>query len=157
LEAAPTPHDANGSRGPFGLPHSCNSSTVTRSSAIRVAYTALKATGVANDAAQIVGESVHNLYKRTALHTKYTAVDNKSTDRLVPVPSWPCQPTLQLPTLSGACILRKQAIRLSAVMRPVLGLSDGTFSIVMLNEALSASTWMLCVLRVTVGSAQTST
>ena len=42
-------------------------------------------------------------------------------------------------------------------MRPVLGLSDGTFSIVMLKEALSASTRMWWVLRVTVGSAQTYT
>ena len=68
-----------------------------RRGAIRVAYTALKATGVANDAAQIGGGSVHNLSKRTALHTKYTAVDNKSMCRLVPVPLGLVSPRFNCP------------------------------------------------------------
>ena len=45
---------------------------------------------------------------------------------------------------------------LRAVMRPVFGFSDGMFSIIILNEALSASTSMRCVLRVSFGSAHTS-
>lgn len=44
------------------------------------------------------------------------------------------------PTRSGATKPLRQAMTLRAVMRPVRGFSDGTFSIVMLNRVLSAST-----------------
>ena len=45
-----------------------------------------------------------------------------------------------VPTCSGEVSLRNAAITESAVMRPVLGFSDGTFSIDIVNEAESAST-----------------
>ena len=57
---------------------------------------------------------------------------------------------------SGAVILRSVAITDSAVMRPVLGFSLGTFSIDMEKLALSATTSMAWVLRVRAGSAQIS-
>ena len=41
-----------------------------------------------------------------------------------------------------------------ATLFPVRGLSEGTFSIVMVKRTVSASTLMVWVLRVTVGSAQ---
>ncbi len=47
-----------------------------------------------------------------------------------------------VPTLVGAPIFRNSAITLNAVMRPVLGFSEGMFSMVMVNIAESDSTLM---------------
>src|SRR5258708_40082965 len=59
----------------------------------------------------------------------------------------------QVPTASGACILRNIAITDSATFLPVLGFSDGMFSIESVNRALSESTSMEWQFRVTDGSA----
>ena len=48
--------------------------------------------------------------------------------------------TAQVPTCSGEVSLCNAAITDSAVMRPVRGFSDGTFSIDIENEAESDST-----------------
>src|SRR5262249_61701190 len=61
-----------------------------------------------------------------------------------------------VPTRSGALSLRSAAITDSAVIRPVLGFSDGMFSIASEKRAESASTSMLWQLRATAGSAQIS-
>src|ERR1700686_568932 len=61
-----------------------------------------------------------------------------------------------VPTLNGACNLRRAARTESAVMRPVLGLSEGMFSIVSVNRAESESTSIVWQLRSRVGSAQIS-
>ena len=50
--------------------------------------------------------------------------------------------------------LLKVEVTESAVMRPVLGFSEGIFSIDMEKRAESASTSIRCTLRVTLGSAQ---
>src|SRR5262245_12082031 len=64
----------------------------------------------------------------------------------------------QLPTTSGAVRRRSVASALSGVILPVRGFSsEGMFSIVMVRSAESDRTAMVCVLRVTVGSAHTST
>ena len=52
--------------------------------------------------------------------------------------------------------MRRAATMLRAVMRPVLGFSDGMFSIVMLKQAESDSTSMRWTLRCRSGSAQMS-
>src|SRR5262249_29062180 len=62
----------------------------------------------------------------------------------------------QEPTRTGAVSLRRSAITLSAVMRPVFGFSLGMFSIVISIEDESDLTTMRWILRVTVGSAQIS-
>src|SRR5689334_10314873 len=64
----------------------------------------------------------------------------------------------QLPTFSVAARPRRHASTDSGVSFPVRGLSSlGTFSIVMVKRAAAASTRIVCVLRVTFGSAQIST
>src|SRR5215510_735011 len=63
----------------------------------------------------------------------------------------------QVPTRSGALSLRSAARTESAVIRPVLGFSDGIFSIDRVNRAESLSTSMVWQLRSTAGSAQIST
>ena len=63
----------------------------------------------------------------------------------------------RVPTRNGAWSFLRQAITDKAVISPVLGFSDGIFSIVIENRAESASTSIRWVLRVTVGSAQIST
>src|SRR5581483_5725134 len=60
------------------------------------------------------------------------------------------------PTRSAAPRLRSRLTTERAVMRPVRGFSDGTFSIVIVRSATSDSTTIVCVLRVTVGSTQIS-
>jgi hypothetical protein len=60
----------------------------------------------------------------------------------------------QLPTLSSATSPRSAAITLSGTIRPVRGFSDGIPSIAIEKRAVSASTSMRCVLRVSAGSAQ---
>ena len=62
----------------------------------------------------------------------------------------------QVPTRNGACSLRNAAMTESAVIRPVLGFSEGMFSMVNVNLAESASTSMLWQFRSTAGSAQIS-
>jgi DNA-binding transcriptional LysR family regulator len=63
----------------------------------------------------------------------------------------------QLPTTKGAVKRRKRASTLSAVILPVRGFSsEGMFSIVMVRSAESDFTAMVCVLRLTPGSAQIS-
>ena len=61
-----------------------------------------------------------------------------------------------MPTLSVDVRPRRHAITLKGVLRPVRGLSDGTFSVVMVRRTESASSSIVWVLRVTVGSAQIS-
>src|SRR5262249_57754879 len=61
-----------------------------------------------------------------------------------------------VPTPSGALSLRSVAMTERATMRPVRGLSDGTFSIDMVKRAESASTSMVWQLRLTAGAAQMS-
>ena len=61
-----------------------------------------------------------------------------------------------VPTRSGAPSLRSAAMTDSAVIRPVLGLSDGIFSIENEKRAESESTSMEWQFRVTAGSAQIS-
>src|SRR5690349_21242907 len=61
-----------------------------------------------------------------------------------------------VPTHSAARCLRSKAMTDSGVIRPVLGFSEGTFSIVIVKRAASDSTSIRCVLRLTVGSAQIS-
>src|SRR5581483_1490080 len=69
-----------------------------------------------------------------------------------------CRTARQLPTTSGAVSRRKAASTLSAVMRPVRGLSgSGMFSMVMVRSEESDRTVTVWVLRVTPGSAHTST
>ncbi|MEJ6023754.1 porin [Ramlibacter sp. PS4R-6] len=46
---------------------------------IRAAYGRVKTTGVANDAGQFTVGYLHNLSKRTALYTNFSAIDNKGT------------------------------------------------------------------------------
>lgn len=59
-----------------------------------------------------------------------------------------------MPDTRGAVNLLNVAMRLSAVIFPVLGFSSvGIFSIVIVNRALSASTSIVCMLRSTEGSA----
>src|ERR1044072_5924538 len=58
-----------------------------------------------------------------------------------------------VPTRSVAPSLRNVASTESATMRPVLGFSDGTFSIDSVNEAESASTSITWQFRVLAGSA----
>src|ERR1043165_10168817 len=60
------------------------------------------------------------------------------------------------PTRSGAVSLRSAAITDRALILPVLGFSDGMFSIASEKRAESASTSMLWQLRETAGSAQIS-
>jgi len=48
---------------------------------VRVAYTKLKATGVANDANQLAVGYVHDLSKRTVLFTNYSKVQNEGTGK----------------------------------------------------------------------------
>src|SRR5437868_13631563 len=55
---------------------------------------------------------------------------------------------LQVPTRRGAASLRSVARTESATILPVLGLSDGTFSIESVNDAESASTSIVWQLRV---------
>src|SRR5579871_5155570 len=64
--------------------------------------------------------------------------------------------TPYVPTRNGAWSLRSVAITDNATMRPVLGFSDGTFSIVNENRAASASTSMKGQFLTTAGSAQMS-
>ncbi|NBY69681.1 MAG: porin [Betaproteobacteria bacterium] len=47
----------------------------------RLAYTTLKATGIANDATQYAVGYVHDLSKRTALFTNYSKVQNKGNGK----------------------------------------------------------------------------
>src|SRR5690606_14697188 len=65
---------------------------------------------------------------------------------------------LQVPTTSGDVSLRSAATTLNGVITPVRGFSaDGIFSIVIVSWDESDFTSIVCVLCVTVGSAQTST
>src|SRR5215471_1825688 len=64
--------------------------------------------------------------------------------------------TSYVPTRSGTFSLRSAAMTESAVIRPVLGFSDGTFSIENENRAESESTSMEWQFRVTAGSAHIS-
>src|SRR5436190_22969255 len=61
-----------------------------------------------------------------------------------------------VPTLSGEWSFRRAATTESAVIRPVLGFSEGIFSIARVNRAESLSTSMVWQLRSMVGSAQIS-
>jgi predicted acyltransferase len=63
---------------------------------------------------------------------------------------------VELPTCSVDTSPRNAATVDGATLRPVRGFSDGTFSIVIEKRIVSASTLMVCVLRVTPGSAQIS-
>src|SRR5262249_12341687 len=71
-------------------------------------------------------------------------------------PAHICRMICYVPTRRGALSLRSAAMTDSAVMRPVLGLSDGIFSIENEKRAESESTSMEWQFRVTVGSAQIS-
>src|SRR5947209_7809614 len=62
----------------------------------------------------------------------------------------------QLPTRNGVWILRNAARTDSAVIRPVLGFSEGMFSIETVNRAESLSISMVWQFRSTDGSAQIS-
>src|SRR6202158_1125745 len=62
----------------------------------------------------------------------------------------------QVPIRSGAVSLRSAAITDSAVMRPVLGFSEGMFSIDIMKQAESDSTLIWWQFRATAGSAQIS-
>src|SRR6266436_72254 len=66
------------------------------------------------------------------------------------------QKCFYVPTRSGALSLRSAAMTESAVIRPVLGFSDGMFSIENENRAESESTSMEWQFRVTAGSAHIS-
>src|SRR6267142_1112646 len=66
------------------------------------------------------------------------------------------RPPVQVPTRTEARSLRILATTDKAVIRPVVGFSDGIFSIDMENLAESDSTSMQCVLRVNEGYAQIS-
>src|SRR5262249_55365671 len=79
-----------------------------------------------------------------------------SEERLFAVRYWLFADIGHVPTRSGALSLRKAAITDSAVILPVLGFSDGIFSIASEKRAESASTSILWQLRVTEGSAQIS-
>lgn len=48
---------------------------------VRLAYTSLKATRVANDAAQLAVGYVHDLSKRSALYATWSRIDNKGSGR----------------------------------------------------------------------------